>query len=283
MRRALAILASTAAAYTPIPGLELSERGPMRAPAITSTLTQPGGQSGTRTIAARFPSAFTYNPGFAVVGCTAQAEASESCGEESRIGEVFVRSSFGDATGPMHLTEDLRLVGFLGSYAGLVRQRIVGTIIVGDDGSAEVVFDDLPDIPVTFSRISLAGGSRGILMTPARCGTYEVRAHFVSHRDEVSDHMLPVEIEGCPAPLRIAAVRLDGRTLRWEVSGADHTEVRLLRKARRAWREVRSWRRTETALVLPSRLRGAFRADLRAFSADGRASPARSKRFRLAP
>ncbi|MEA2126261.1 MAG: hypothetical protein QOI80_3043 [Solirubrobacteraceae bacterium] len=279
MKRPAALLAAASAAYTPVPLLELSTHAPSAAPAITSTLTQPGGQAATRTISATFPHDFTYNPRFHVPGCEPADEQAASCPADTRLGTIEVTSPFGQATGPVHLMRDLRLVAFLGAYAGLVQMRMVGQISVHDDGAAEIVFDDLPDIPATYGRIALDGGDRGALVNPRRCGHYTVHSRLVSHQGDVVEQDLPVSIEGCGAAVAVRRPRVAGRVLRWALSEPAVTRVVLFRDGRAGWRQVGAWRRARTQLRLPRLRAGAYRVLLRATSADGRTSPARSVRF----
>jgi hypothetical protein len=279
MRRRAAVLAAGAAAYTPVPALELSTHAPSAAPAITSTLVQPSGQNATRTISATFPHDFTYNPRFHVPGCEPADEEAATCPPDSRLGTIDVSSPFGDASGPVHLMRDLRLVAFIGAYAGLVQMRMVGTISIHDDGGAEIVFDNLPDIPTTYGRIALEGGDRGPLVNPRRCGAYSVHARLVSQQDEVVEQDLPVVIEGCGAAVVVRRPRVARGVLRWAVSEPAVTRVLLLRRGRSDWRQVGAWRRAKPLLRLPALHAGTYRALLRATAADGRTSPARALRF----
>jgi len=282
-RRIVIALLSTAAAYTPIPKIELSDNGPGQAPAITSSLTQPSGQSASKTIGAQFPPEFTYNPKFDVPGCKPDDEKNATCPDNTKLGTIDVTTPFGSASGPVNLMTDLRLVGFLSAYLGAIQERVVGTIFVTDKGGAEVVFDNLPDIPVTSSKIALDGGPKGALVTPRRCGTYNVQAHLVSHDGSVVDKALPVVIDGCPAALTLTGVRLAGRVLHWKTSEPARTNVTLLIRNRRdnEWGEATSGHTNATTLRLPGLPAGTYEAVLRAVTADGRASPARTLRFRI--
>jgi hypothetical protein len=282
MRRRLAALAAASAAYTPIPALELSTHAPLAAPAITSSLTQPSGQNATRTIAAVFPHAFTYNPRFHVPGCAPADEQAGTCPEATRLGTIEVTTPFGSANGPVNLMRDLRLVAFMDAYGGLIQQRMVGTVTVHDDGAAEIVFDNLPNIPATFGRIALEGGDHGVLVNPRECGRYTVHAKLTSHQDEVVEQDLPIAITGCHREVAVRRPRFAGRVLRWAVSEPAVTRVLLLRRTPREWRQVRAWRTARTRLELASALApGRWQFLLRAVTADGRASFARAVRVRV--
>jgi hypothetical protein len=282
MRRRVAALAAASAAYTPVPALELSTHAPLQAPAITSTLTQPAGQNATRTISAVFPHAFTYNPRFRVPGCQPADEQAETCPEASRLGTIDVTTRYGSGSGPVHLMRDLRLVAFVSALGGLYKQRMVGTVSVHDDGAAEIVFDNLPDISATYGRIALEGGDKGVLLNPRECGTYQVHAKLTSQQDEVVEQDLPIAIEGCRGEVRVRRARFAGRVLRWAVSEPAATRVLLMRRGPREWRQVRAWRTRGTTLKLRSALgAGRWQFWLRAVTADGRASFAQVVRVRV--
>jgi hypothetical protein len=264
------------AAYAPVAALALSTHVASHPPGVTATLTQAGGQSATKRIVTRFPSAFTYNPAFAVDGCEPADEQAATCPEASRLGTVEARSPFGEAEGPVHLTSDLRLVGFLGAYAGLVQVRFTGRITVADDGSPVLAFDDLPNIPASFSRISLEGGSKSLFVNPRRCGTYAVHADLESHASEHVGADLPLRIDGCPTAVAIRRPRVVRGVLRWRTSEPAVTGVVLLRGGAR----IASRRTGGGAWRLPRLREGRYRAILRARTDDGRVSPARTVRFR---
>lgn len=273
---ALALLA----AYTPGVSVELSDTAPGVVPAVTSQMTFDPDQSATYAIAARFPLAFTYNPGFDVPGCAPADEAAATCPESSRIGEVEAVSPFGTGEGPVYVTADLRMVAFLRSYAGLINFRSEGTIQALDDGTAELRFTGLPDIPATSGRIALEGGDRGLLVNPRRCGRYDVAVRFDSHGGESAQATAPVTIEGCPPPVTVRRLRLRGGRLTWRVSEPSTSTVLLLGRRDGAWRERRRWRTTATAVRVGRPPSGRYRLVVRARTADGRGSPARTLSLR---
>jgi hypothetical protein len=292
MRRALLIAcfavsacpASAAAAYRPTAEVAFDRTTPLSAPAITSVMRVPSGDDTTRTITARFPSSFTYNAGFAATGCKSAQASTWTCPESSRIGTTTVKSPFGDGTGDVFVTDDFRLVLAIQSLGGIYRQRLYGTIRVLDDGSFELTFDDLPPIPVTESRIALEGGPRAMLVTPRRCGDYQVTSRFVSHAGAAVEQKLPVRITGCPERLKVESVRIkvsDPLSLRWQISGpATGTELTLFRWSRGAWDEVSAANlpATRTTWRAPKRP-GRYSVTLRALGANGAASPARTVRL----
>jgi hypothetical protein len=281
VRRQIAALAAASAAYAPLPALELSTHGAAAVPGVTATYTQADGETPTRTITSVFPSAFTYNPALDVPGCAPDDEAAATCPEASRIGTLVVTSPLGTADGPVHLMRDLRLVAFLGAYGGLVDMRVVGTTRVRHDGSFQLSFDDLPNLPVRSSVLTLEGGTKGIVVNPRRCATYPVQVTLTSQSDETVRQEIPVTIDGCGAPVVVDRLRVAAGRLLWRVSEAATTRVVLLRRTGAVWRQVRAVRRRGTILPLVRLRAGRYRALLRATTADGRVSRAAVARFRL--
>jgi hypothetical protein len=299
-----------AGAYAPTLAVELGSAEPGVAPSLTSTMTQSSGESATRTARIRYSPEFGFNPAFAVVGCTPAQEQAGACPEASQIGAARAQTPLGTFAGEVHFTTDFRLVIFLRDATGLIQQKVVGTFRVLEDGSREVVLDNLPNAPSTFSQVALEGGSKGILLNPRNCGTYSVTAHFESHAGEVATSEPSVEIAGCRTGPRITAVRVrpprfrptdgssgkgnGGATVSWQLSeGADRTDIALQRRTPESWRQFKTLRGSGDAgrneLRLTGRLRGralppdSYRVVLRAIGPDGAISPSRANRFRILP
>ena len=298
---ALALPLPAAAVYQPTVDLAFDGYGPAHPPAVTSVMRQALGEDTTRTIAARFPPDFTFNPMFAVTGCDAERELASDCPESSRLGLATVESPFGRAEGVVYLTSDFRLFVPFRAYGPLYEQPVTGTIHGLDDGSAEIVFDNLPPIQVTEARIALDGGPRAIFITPRRCGVYTAGARFVSHSGIEVETSLPLTIGGCAEALDLSGARVDPRRVRvgsrpklsWRLSrAAAVTEISLYRAAGRVWRRLGSARRSAAAgqneTRLPRRWRqrlrapGRYRVRLRARAADGVISKARVTTFVVA-
>jgi hypothetical protein len=194
---------------------------------------------------------------------------------------VTVKSPFGDGTGTVHLLSDFRLVLLLHALGGVYRARVDGVIRVLDDGSFELSFDGLPQIPVSESRIALEGGPLGLLVTPRRCGAYEVVTRFASHGGLAVERTLPITIAGCPVPLRVVGAKASGGRVTWSLQGAaTATEVTLLRWRKGAWEE-QSRRTLPAATKTFARPKGKGRwlVALRALGAGDSASPARRLRI----
>lgn len=272
--------------------------GPSSPAAVSSLITQHDGEDATRSVQARLPGTFGFNPAFALVGCTAQEEQAATCPESSRIGVLEADSPFGPARGTMHLTEDFRLFGVLDAYGGLVRLTVQGVMEVLPGQDVVVRFEDLPQMPSRRMRLALDGGARTPLALPRDCGTHVIRVRLVSHGGEVRDSEHPVLVAGCPrAPSVVAAsVRPGPRAgvlLRWRArGGAARTDVTLRRLVGGRWFErgtvaVPARADGVQSLRIGPRWRGArlpagrYRAVLVAVAADGTRSLSRAVDLRL--
>jgi hypothetical protein len=281
------------AAYDPAWSFHMGETGPAAAPAIVSTATQSQGESATRRVSVRYPPQFGFNPGFSVKGCTRAQEQADACPEASRIGTTRAVTVLGTFRGPLYFTEDFRLIGYLRGLGGAIGQRFEGKLYLGSDGSVETVFDDLPNFQSTLAEIAVEGGSRGIVLTPRRCGRYSLHGTFDSHAGDRVTRSLPVEIAGCPVRPVISRVRARPRrfrrrtVLRWRLSGAaGRTSVSVQRLGRSGWRELRTLTApgrvgSNSLRISGRRLRpGRYRFVLRASGRGGMLSRSRSARAR---
>jgi hypothetical protein len=287
---------SAQAAYSPAFSLELSDTRPAAAPAVVARVSQPPGQSANRRLAVRYPPQFGFNPGFAVKGCPPANERADACPEESRIGTSRAVFLFGEFSGPVYITPDFRLLSYLEGFGGVGRQRFEGRLYLRSDGSIETVFDNLPNFPTTLSETRVAGGSRGILLTPRRCGRYTVAGSFTSHAGEQVTANLPIDVAGCAKRPVIRALRARPRRFRtrailaWRLSQpALRTSVSLQRRERSQWRELRRLRGPgrlgkNSLRISARRLRaGRYRVVLRAVGGRHLVSRSRAIAVRVLP
>jgi hypothetical protein len=293
---ALALAPAAPAAYAPRLEARLDPSTPSTPAALTLTLRQQPGEGANRSEVVRFPPAFRFNPGFAMVGCTPQEEADAACPDRSRIGTASAETELGPFSGPIFLTEDFRFVIFLRGFAGLVQQKIEGVMRVAPDGYVESVLEGLPPVRSTFAQVRMEPGPRSLVLTPERCGSYAIEGRFTSHDGEGASSRSVLEISGCDTEPALAGLRARNRAgrlaLAWMLSQAGaRTLVELDRRTGlRPW--VR-WRRVRTVsatarsganqllLAGPRGRRlapGRYRVTLTAFSArDGLADTARTE------
>ena len=184
------------------------------APAVTSTLSYRPGDTPPKTIRVHYPPQFGFNPDFGVTGCPPAAESSDSCPAASQIGAANAQTPLGEFSGPVYFTPDYRLLIYLRGAGGLVQSKFVGYFQEAPDGGFDAVVDNLPDFPASSSSITLEGGTKSPLLTPAACGTYPIVGHFISQNDEGATATAQVTITGCDSQPTIERVWLSHPTLR---------------------------------------------------------------------
>ncbi len=241
--------APAGAAYAPQLSARLDPSTPSTPAALTLTLRQQPGESANRTEVVRFPPVFRFNPAFAVVGCSPADENAGACPDTSRIGQASADTQLGQFAGPVFLTQDFRVVIFLHGFAGLVQQKVEGTMRVAPDGWVESVLDNLPPVASTAGEIRLEPGARSLVLTPDRCGSYTIDGRFVSHNGETAASRAAVTISGCESQPQIDLLRARGRRGRilvsWVLTDAgSRTAIDLDRRVTARpflrWRRVRS-------------------------------------------
>jgi hypothetical protein len=292
----LAAATSAQAAYAPSFSLDLSDRSPAAAPTVVARVSQAPGESANRRLAVRYPPQFGFNPGFAVTGCPPANEQANTCPESSRIGRSRAVTLLGEFSGPVYITPDFRLLSYLDGFGGVGRQRFEGRLYLDPDGSIETVFDNLPDLPTLVAETRVEGGSRGILLTPRRCGRYTVTGSFTSHASEQVTRNLPIDVAGCPGRPAITALHARPRRFRtrtvlaWRLSQpALRTSVSVQKLERSRWHELRRLRGSgrlgsNSLRIGARRLRpGRYRLVLRAVAGRRLVSRARAVSVRVLP
>jgi hypothetical protein len=239
----LAAAPAAQAAYDPRFSMKIDPTTPGSPVAITASVTQASGESATASQRVRFPPSFGFNPAFDVVPCPKAAEDAQSCPESSRIGNASAQTTLGEFTGPVHLTEDYRLVIFLRGLGGAVTQVVQGYFVLHPDGSVETVMDGLPNMQSTSGSIALMGGSKSTLLTPRTCGTHTVTAVFESHDRDRAERSAAISIAGC-----------DTRP-RFVVAAATPSRVR-----RRSARTVLAWRLADSGSATAVSIRRVVRS-----------------------
>src|SRR3954453_13393457 len=202
----LALSAPASAAFAPKLQITLDPATASKPPAITSVVTQQGGETPSKTVKVSFPVGFGPQLGAKVDTCRPADEDGGSCPPATQLGTAHA-----DATvlglpaafdGTVHLAgvqgAKFRLVIFLHNPT-FGDQKILGTAAVRPDGGYDTAFDNLPDTLVTSFRLALAGGEKALLQNPSECGTYTFKASFVSQQGEQASDTKPVTIGGCRA------------------------------------------------------------------------------------
>src|SRR3954454_4634474 len=241
----LALAPSASAAFAPKLQIKLDPATAATPPAITSVVSQQGGETPSKTVKVSFPVGFGPQLGAKVDTCRPADEDNGSCPPGTQLGTAHA-----DATvlglsaafdGTVHLAgvqgATFRLVIFLHNPT-FGDQKILGSAAVRPDGGYDTTFDNLPDILVTSFRLALAGGERALLQNPSKCGTFVFHAAFTSQQGEQAAADFPVDISGCaapkPRPLTLGGVRLarDG-SVRFTLSAPAKGAVTIKRAGRR--------------------------------------------------
>jgi len=137
------------------------------------------------------PPGFTINPGAAdgKSACTdAEAkfgtEQEAACPEFSKVGTLSIESSAlpGPIPGYVYLGQPLpgnRYRIFLTASGFGVNVKLAGTATPNkENGQLVISFNELPQSPFTDFNMHFFGSERGLLATPAQCGTYQVKSAF---------------------------------------------------------------------------------------------------------
>jgi hypothetical protein len=197
----LALAAPASAAYAPQFSFKLDPATPDTAASITSTVTQAAGETPSKTATITIPPGFTPNPANSLATCTPAQEATLSCPPESQMGSLAASVLGLNLTGPVYFGgvagTAFRLIGVL-DPTGL-QQKLVGISQLQSNGAVTTVFDNLPPILATTFTLVLDGGSKALLKTPAKCGSYPVTGAFVSQTGETANATAPADVTGCAA------------------------------------------------------------------------------------
>src|SRR4051794_6387774 len=296
---ALVAAAPAPAAYAPQLSFKLDPATADTAAAITSTVTQALGETASKTVTVTLPPGFTPNAGSKLGVCPADLEAALACPAESRMGSASATvSAFGltpTLSGPVFfggpVGRAFRLIVVLADPS-IGNQQLVGLATLQNDGSVQTVFDNLPPFLATAFTLTLDGGEKALLKTPAKCGTLPVSAAFVSQTGETATGSAPTAITGCTgsatapgttgsttgstspsAPaLRVGAARL-ARTgaVTFTLSAPARVTVTVTRAGRRVAKKQGTGKRGTNRVRLGRRVRaGRYRVALAAVDANGK-------------
>ncbi len=296
---ALVAAAPAPAAYAPQFSFKIDPATADTAAAITSTVTQAVGETPSKTVTVTLPTGFTPNAGSKLGVCSADLEAALACPAESKMGSASATvSAFGltpTLSGPVYFGgpsgRSFRLIVVLADPA-IGNQKLIGISTLRDDGAIETVFDNLPPFLATAFTLTLDGGDRALVKTPAKCGTLPVSAAFVSQTGETATGSAPTAITGCTASgtapgttgsttgstspsapaLRIGAAKLArAGTVTFTLSAPARVTVTVTRAGRRVAKKTVTGRRGTNRVRLGRRVRaGRYRVALAAADASGR-------------
>src|SRR4051812_16781931 len=295
----LVAAAPAPAAYAPQFSFKIDPATANTAASITSTVTQAIGETASKTVTVTLPPGFTPNPGNKLGVCSADLEAALACPPESKMGSASATvSAFGltpTLSGPVFFGgpsgRSFRLIVVLADPA-IGNQKLVGISTLENDGSIQTVFDNLPPFLATVFTLTLDGGEKSLLKTPAKCGTLPVSAAFVSQTGETATGSAPTAITGCGAAgtapgttgsttgstspsapaLRVGAAKLARTgTVTFTLSAPARVTVTVTRAGRRVAAKQLTGKRGTNRVRLGRRVRaGRYRVALAAVDASGR-------------
>jgi hypothetical protein len=207
---ALLVPAAAHAAYAPKRDGKIDPATPSTPPAITSTVTQAGGETPSKTVRVSFPAGFTApNPPVMVDICTAEQEQARSCPEGSQIGKASATASVValpvQLTGTVHYggvqNDKLHLIVFLDNAMLNQHVTVDGFVEVRPtDFGFDTVFDNLPNQLTTSFTLALDGAPRSLAVNPVKCGDYTFQGAFTSQQGEQATSSSTVTVSGCKTP-----------------------------------------------------------------------------------
>jgi len=196
----LAAPAVAGAAYDPKLTIALDPATPGANTALTSTVTQAGGETPSKKVVLTLPAAFGPASGTILTPCKDEEKAARRCPESSRMGTVLAQTMAGTFSGTVNYgpvnDRGIRFFIFLSNGITLLDQTIEGVIVVTPNGF-QTILDGLPDVATTSFELKLAGPPRSLLKTPRECGTYVFKAAFTSQKDEQAAQSVPVDVAPC--------------------------------------------------------------------------------------
>jgi len=224
-------------------------------PALTATIAQPSTDTPIERFTLTLPAGFSAADAPGASACTVSVLQAGGCPAASQIGTFDGRLGATVAfAGTVHKTGSNSFGLVLSVLDGAVGQVVEGSLSQRANGTLDMKLDQLPALPVSTLTLRLAGGPLSLVRTPETCGTYAIDGKFTSRRGELAIDRTLMPISGCTGvPLvQVANVRLSKTRFRaggsrngtrtiiaWSASQAvDHTDVRIERRVRGAWRVV---------------------------------------------
>jgi hypothetical protein len=215
------------AAYAPKLDVKIDPATPSQPVAITSVITQAGGETPNKTVKVSFPAGFGTNPAAKIGSCTPEQEAARACPEDTKIGDAKATAAVGapvplDLSGPVHYggpqpDSTIKIIVFLSDSLNLQPQPpIEGFVSVRKtDNGFDTLFDNLPNTLTTNFTLAFSGANLALTQTPAKCGTYTFKAQFTSQNGEQTTGSSDTKISGCiPTPPRMGQIGFTAEKVR---------------------------------------------------------------------
>jgi hypothetical protein len=222
-------------------------------PALTATIAQPATDTPIERFTLALPAGFAAAGAPSAATCALPAVRAGTCPAASRIGTFNGRlGSTVPFGGTIHKTGANSFGMFVGVLGGAVGQVVEGTLNPRPSGALDVKLDRLPALPVSTLTMRLWGNQLALIRAPDACGTYSIDGKFTSRRGELAIDRTQMPITGCagvPA-VQVANVRFSAKRFRaggspfgsrtiiawWASRAVDHTNLRIERRVRGAWR-----------------------------------------------
>jgi hypothetical protein len=291
----LAAAAPASAAYAPQFAFNIDPATPDTPATISSTVAQTLGETPTKTATITLPAGFTPNPANSLATCTAAQEATVTCPGESQMGSVTATVFGLNLSGPVFFGgvagTAFRLIAVL-DPTGL-QQKLIGVSTLHPDGTITTVFDNLPPVLATAFGLVLDGGSKSLVKSPSKCGSYPVTAAFVSQTNETYNTSAPLNVSGCSAaptapvtapaagsttpkkpaaPLRVGAPRLSrAGTVTFTLSAPARVTVTVAQAGKRVGRRTVSGKKGANRVKMARKVgKGSYTVSLAAIDPAGR-------------
>lgn len=195
-----------------MPKLDVSVNAakPSQTAKFVFAVTQPVTDPASRHMLIAIPVGFTSSPALnKLVTCDWPQEMTRACPDNSRIGSIEDRAVFPGGTTPLNgaiywggsISPGLyKLIVFLDNIGLDLHPQFEADLQARAGGGFDLTFDDLPQQPSSRFAITLDGGKRALLITPAKCGDYRFDGSFISRGEERASSSATIPIRACFAP-----------------------------------------------------------------------------------
>lgn len=222
-------------------------------PALTAMIAQPATDTPIERFTLTLPAGFKSTGAPGASACTLAALQTGACTPVSQVGVFGAQvGRSAPVSGTIHKTGPNSFGLVVSVLGGALRQVVEGSLVARANGALDLRLDRLPALPLTQFGLRFWGGQRSFIETPASCGTYTMDGKFTSRRGELAIDRTLMPIEGCPGvpSVRVANIRLSETSFRaggsiygtrtiiawWASKAVEHTNIRIERRVRGAWR-----------------------------------------------